>query len=334
MHVVRSWIPASWAGAILCLVFGLQAPDSRAQGYPNQRINVVVAFAPGGTVDLVGRTVASALNKRLGVPVVVQNITGASGEIGTAGVVRSSPDGYTLMVGSTTSITIRPLYEPPLPYNPATDLVPVALVASVPHVLMVGPSVRARTLAELVAYSRAQKQPLSLGDSGVGSPHYLAGDWLKHATGMKVNHIPYRGTSAVITDLMAGHIDMASIELSIARTYMKDGKLTPIGLSASRRDAEWPNLPTIAEQGVVDYEITSWFGIFAPAKTPTDIVQKLNREINLVLTDPEVRDALTTAGLQVLGGSVDDFRAHLKREQVKWERAVKLSQANPEKPAQ
>jgi tripartite-type tricarboxylate transporter receptor subunit TctC len=184
----------------------------------------------------------------------------------------------------------------------------------------------------LIAFSRAEGRTLSVGDSGLGSTHYFAAQLFAHGTGIEVTHVPYRGTSAVIADLLAGHIDMASIELSIARSYLDGNQLAPIGLSALRRDPEWPNLPTLAEQGLADYEVTSWFGYFAPAGTPVEIVESLNKEINIVLGEAEVRGSLSTAGLRVLGGSIADFHEHLKREHAKWDRAVRLAPSNLKKP--
>ncbi len=314
--------------AVISSTAALTVPVSFAQTYPDRQIAIVVPFAAGGTVDLVARAVAAPLSRAVRSPVIVRNEAGASAEIGTASVVRSAPDGYTLLMGSTTSISIRPQMNPPLAYDTQRDLVPIALAASVPHVLLVSPSTPARSVAELVAHARTARRPLSLGDSGPGSPHALAGALFRQAVGIELTHVSYRGTSAVLNDLLAGHIDIASIELSVASTYLKSDRLRAIGLSAARRDPAWPNLATIAEQGVSGYEITSWFGLFAPTGTSANAVSFLNTQINQVLSEPGVRDALTGAGLTVVGGSTADFHGHLAREREKWARAIQASGAS------
>lgn len=303
---------------------------SFGQDFPNKPITIIVPFAPGGSVDLVARTVGAKLSTNLNVPVVPENRPGASATIGTGAAVRAEPDGYTLLMGSTTSISIRPQMTPALPYDPMKDLTPVALAAAVPHVLLVGAQVKAKNVAELLTYARSLDRPLTLGDSGVGSPHYLAGDLFARGTGIKLTHVPYKGTSAVVTDLLSGNIDLGSIELSIAAPYMESGGLNAIGLSAVARDERWPNLPTMIEQGVKDYEITSWFGFFAPAKTPAQVIEKLNREFSAVLKDQEVRSKLSGAGLSIIGGSLDAFRAHLGREREKWGHAIALGDGKAE----
>ncbi|WP_375459688.1 Bug family tripartite tricarboxylate transporter substrate binding protein [uncultured Enterovirga sp.] len=301
-------------------------PHARADEYPSRVVTIIVPFAPGGSVDLVARAIAEPLGESLGRNVIVENRAGASAAIGTAAVARAAPDGYTLLVGSTTSISIRPLMQPPLPYDTAKDLMPVVLAASVPHVLLVSSAVPARSVAELVAFAQSRGRPLTLGDSGVGSPHSLAGDLFAREAGLKIDHVPYKGTSAVVTDLLAGHIDFGSIELSIAAPHMQSGSLKAIGLSAAKRDPAWPQLPTIAEQGIKDYEIVSWFGIFAPARTPPAIIDRLSREITKVMGEEKARKLLVNAGLRVTPLTGPDLTEHLARERRKWGRAIELSE--------
>ncbi|WP_424813512.1 Bug family tripartite tricarboxylate transporter substrate binding protein [Roseococcus sp. YIM B11640] len=297
---------------------------ARAQSFPDRTLRLVVPFTPGGTVDLVGRLVATRVSQTIGQPMVVDNRGGASGEIGSVFVARAAPDGYTTLVGSTTTISISPQVNPQLTYNPERDFRPLAWVGYVPQVLCVRPDLPARNLQELIALMKANRAPLSFGSGGPGGPHYMAGERLRCSAGAEINQVPYRGGGAVHADLVAGHIDCAFIELSVASPYMREGRLRAVAIAARERHADFPELQTVIEQGIPDFEITSWFGIYAPIATPDAIAKKLSDEILAALQDGEVRARLTTAGATVVAGDPARLAEHMVRERAKWGELLNL----------
>jgi tripartite-type tricarboxylate transporter receptor subunit TctC len=312
-------------GTSLGVITGAAAQT--AKDYPSRPVKLVVPFSPGGSVDLTARSIEQKLSELLKVPVIVENKPGAAAVVGMQTVVSAPPDGYTLLVGST-SMSIRPFLKPALSFDPYKDLMPITLAAKVPHVLLVPANLGVKSVAELANLYKTTKKPITYGDVGQGSLHYLAGDLFKAGSGIDITHVSYKGTSNVVTDLVGGHVQLASVELSVAGPYITSGQLVPIGVSVLQRHPEWPNLPTIAEQGVADYDINSWFGFFAPARTPPEIVELLNREMVKALSDPNVKAIYGRAGLTPVGTSVAEFRKHLEREQQKWGAAVKIS--NPQ----
>lgn len=302
----------------------LLASPARAQPFPDRPLRLVVPFTPGGTNDLVGRLIATRVGQTIGQPMVVDNRGGAGGEIGSVFVARSAPDGYTLLTGSTTTISINPLVNPQLSYNPDRDLRPLCWVGYVPLILCVRTSLPARNLQELIAHMKASPTPLSFGSGGTGGPHYLAGERLRCSSGTEITHVPYRGGGAVHTDLVAGHLDGAFIELSVASPYIREGRMRPIGLAARERHANFPDVPTLSEQGIPDFEITSWFGIYAPVATPDAVAKKLSDEIVAALHDAEVRSRLTAAGATVVAGDAAALAEHMVRERAKWSELLNL----------
>jgi tripartite-type tricarboxylate transporter receptor subunit TctC len=307
---------------------GLLPGLARAQSFPDRPLRLIVPFGPGGTVDLVGRLVGNQMSQTIGQPVVVENRGGASGSIGSTALARAAPDGYTFMVGSTTTISILPQIDPNSAYKPERDFIGLSQAAYVPHVLVVNNDVPARNLQELVAFIKRQGKPLAIGDGGIGTPHYLASEIFRQAVGIEVLHVSYRGGGEVHADLISGTLQAASVELSVASPYMRSGQLRAIGIAARKRSPAFPDLPTFIEQGIPDYEITSWFGFFAPIRTPADIARRLETEITAALRDPEVQDKLAKAGATAVGSSARDFAEHIAREQVKWSAAIRLAGLN------
>jgi tripartite-type tricarboxylate transporter receptor subunit TctC len=293
-----------------------------AAEWPEKPVKVIVPFTPGGTVDLIGRTLATKMTENLGKPVVVENKGGASAMIGTAAAINSPPDGHTLLIGSTTSISIRPQLPPALGFDVNKDLVPISLAAYVPHVILVNPNVPAKNLKELVAWGKANGKPVTFADGGSGTPHHLSTHIMAKGLGAQFLPVSYKGGGEVFNDLLAGHVNAASVELSVSTPHMLAGRLRPIGIAASKRDPKWPDLPTVAEQGLPGYETTSWFGVFAPAGTPPELVAKLTAEVRKAFNDPKVREALTKVGLTPVGSDQQEFIAHIKRENAKWANAI------------
>jgi len=318
-----SVLPARLAVAV-SLALGC-SPAAWSSGYPDRPITIIVPFSPGGSVDVVGRAIALKLGEALGQPVVVENKGGAAGAIGTAQVVRAKPDGYTLLVGSTTTISIRPKLKPPVPFDPDHDLMPVSLLASAPQVLLAAPNVPAGNVAELIAFSKRQNAPLSYADAGAGTPQYLAGELFKVATGIDITHIGYKGGGEKMNDVLAGHVQLTATELSGAGQLIKRGQVKAIGIATAERDKNWPEIPTLIEQGLKDYETSSWFGLFAPAGTPPAVVDKLNAEIRKILSNEEQRVAFANMGLNTQVTTVPEFGAYIKQQGIRWEKAIKAA---------
>ncbi|MDO9712663.1 Bug family tripartite tricarboxylate transporter substrate binding protein [Paracraurococcus lichenis] len=308
------------------LLAALAAPSvARAQDYPDRPLRLIVPFGPGGTVDLVGRLVGNRLSQTIGQPVVIENRGGASGAIGSVAAARAAPDGYTFLVGSTTTISIYPQLEPNAGYDPARDFIGLSQAAYVPHVLVINPQIPATSIAELLAWTKARREPLALGDGGVGTPHSLAGEILAQAAGIEVLHVTYKGGGEAHAALIAGTVNAASVELSVASPYMRNGQMRAVGIAARERAPGFPDLPTFIEQGFPDYEITSWFGFFAPSHTPEAIAARLEEAVVRATLDPEVKDKLTAAGATVVGSGRGPFEAHLARERAKWGAAIRLA---------
>jgi tripartite-type tricarboxylate transporter receptor subunit TctC len=297
----------------------------RAETYPTRLVRLIVPFSPGGTVDLIGRMVGKKLTETLGQPVVVDNRGGASGAIGTVAAAQAAPDGYTLLVGSTTTITILPQLKSTVGYDPLKDFVPLTFAAYVPHLLVVHPSLPVKTVPELVAFAKAQREPLTVADGGIGTPHYLALEIFKRLTGIEVLHVPYKGGGAVLADLLSGQIQAATVEQTVATPFVESGQLRPLGISTATRSPLLPTLPTVAEQGVPGYETISWFGFFAPAKTPSDIVAQLSAKMAQAVQADDTRAALTKVGATPVGSTGVEFSRLIDRELAKWGDAIKAS---------
>ena len=326
-RIMRSalWLFGMFAAAVSL------APLAAAQSYPSRTIRIVVPFPPGGATDIIGRVIAQKLGENFGWPVVVDNRGGAGGAIGSSLVATSPADGYTLLVGSTTTISINPSLNPKLPYNPQRDFVPISLVGSVPHILVVPSTVPANNLAEFIAFAKAQQKPLAYASGGVGTPHHLAGEIFKKMTGVDMVHVPYKGSGPAMNGVLGGEVQFASFDLPAALPHLGGGRLKAIALAATNRDPLAPEVPTAAESGLPGFEITGWYGIFAPSQTPKDVVAKLSGEIAKVLAAADTRASLVKAGVNVLvGGTVEQFAAHIKREDAKWAKAIEESGAKPE----
>jgi tripartite-type tricarboxylate transporter receptor subunit TctC len=297
-----------------------------AQAWPARPIKLVVPFATGGATDLAGRLLAQHLGAALGQPVVVDNRPGAAGNIGTDFVAKSPADGYTILLTSLSAISIAPFFDKALPYSPQKDLAPISLVANIASVLVVHPSVPAKTVTELVAYSKANPDKLNFGSSGVGDGNHLAGELFNSMTGATLVHVPYKGGAPAMTDLMGGQIQLMFATLAAAMPNIQAGKVRPVAATETRRSELLPDLPTIAET-VAGYEFTSWLGLFAPAGTPPNIVNKLNAEVAKVLKVPEVRTRLLGAGLEPVTNTPGEFAAYIRTDSAKWEKVVKASGA-------
>ncbi len=313
-----AWLFSIMAVAALC-------PLAGAQSYPTKPIRMVVPFPPGGAVDAIGRIIGQQLGKSFGHNVVIDNRGGAAGAIGSEIAAKAPADGYTLLVGSTSTISINPALNPKLAYSPQRDFVPVSLVGYVPHVLLVNASVPATNVTSFVAYAKAQQKPVTYASVGAGSPHHLAGEIFKSMTGIDMVHVPYTGSGPALIGLMGGQVQFLSLDMPAALPQLGTGRVKALGIAAAKRDPVAPDLPTVAESGLPGFEISGWYGIFAPIATPKDIVAKLSAEIARLLATPETSGSLAKIGVNVLGGSPQEFAAYIKREDAKWTKAIRDS---------
>lgn len=301
------------------------AAEQVAQSYPNRPIRLVAPFPPGGAVDAVARIVGQDLAKSWGQNVVVDNRGGAAGAIGSEIVAKAPANGYTLLVGSTSTISINPALNPKLNYNPQRDFVPVSVVGYVPHVLLVHSSVPATNVKSFIAYAKSQPKPLTYASVGTGSPHHLAGEIFKGMTGVEMVHVPYTGSGPALTALMGGQVHFLSLDMPAALPQLGGGRVKALGVAAAKRDPLTPDLPTVSESGLPGFEISGWYGIFAPKATPKEIVAKLSAEIARLLTTPEMRASLAKTGVNVLGGTPEEVAAYIRREDAKWSKAIRDS---------
>jgi tripartite-type tricarboxylate transporter receptor subunit TctC len=305
--------------AVLALVGG----GAIAQSYPSKPVRIVAPFPPGGAPDLFARMIAENLGASLGQQMVVENRTGAGGNIASEAVARSAPDGYTLYLAAHPPFTLNPLLFARAPYDAVRDFSPIALLGSQWFVLVVNPAVPARSVQELVAYAKANPGKLSYGSSGIGTPHHLGMEYLKLALGLDMVHVPYKGASLVIPDLVNGAIPVALSALTVAGAHLKSGKLIPLALTSRQRSPSLPGVPTIAETVVPNYEVTAWFALVAPAGTPRDIVDRLNAEAVRTMAKPELLDRLGAMGLEAQTSTPQGLAEIIKTEIGRWARVIK-----------
>ncbi len=299
---------------------------SWAQAWPAKPVRVVVPFSAGGSTDVVARIVADKLAPRLGQPVVVENKAGAGGAIGGDFVAKSAPDGYTLLVGTSSTMAIAPHVYRRLPYSPLRDLTPVTLLGTADIMVVVNPSrVTARSVRDLISHAKANPGKLSFASGGNGSISHLLGEYFNSMAKVDTVHIPYKGDAQMVTDLIGGQVDMAFGTAVAFLPHLRSGKLLGLAVTNPTRSTSLPELPTIAEAGVPGYEALQWFGIAAPAGTPEAVVQKLNGEIRSVLALPDVKAKFAELGFEVVGNSVDEFGRFLRAEDQKWKRIADAS---------
>jgi len=314
-------------GGALALLAGLPA---LAGSYPSQTIKMIVPYPAGGTTDLLGRMVADELQTGLGAATIVENKPGAGTTIGAEQVARAAPDGYTLLLATSTTLAINKALYNKLPYDPVKDFTPIALVAGVPFALIVNPQVPAKTPTEFIAYAKS-KPGLAYGSAGNGSPQHLGAEMLKSAAGIDVRHVPYRGSVAAMLDVIAGHVAFMVVDLQPALPQIAAGKVRVLGVTTPRRVASAPDIPTLAEGGLAGFELVAWQGVVGSAGLPRPIVDQLAAQIGKLVADPATRDKFKVMALEPLPPSTpDSFAIYVKTEVDRWAAIVKSSGAELE----
>lgn len=293
-----------------------------AADYPVKPIRLIVPWPPGGGTDVFARVIGQKLGERVGYTVIVDNRPGASGNIGAEMVAKSPPDGYTIMLATITLATNPSMYKA-LSFDPIKDFAPITLMAGVPHVLVVSPSLAVKSVKDLIALARAEPGKLNYASAGNGSPFHLAAELFKLMTATAIVHVPYQGGGPAITAVIGGQVQLTFGNLLAVLPLVKSEKLKALGVTGGKRSSAAPDLPTIAEEGVLGYEFSSWFGFFSPAATPGGTVAKLNQEIVRILRTPEMKQRLTQDGADVVASSPQEFGAYLASETKKWARVIK-----------
>jgi len=301
----------------------LPAAQAQATKYPEKPIRMVVGFAAGGFTDVLARTIGQKLSVTLGQPVVVENRAGATGTIGADVVAKSKPDGYTLLLAHFSSNSVAPALYPKLPYDVIRDFTPLVRVASTPVLLTVNTAFPANNLASFVEYARKNPGVLSYASSGNGTAQHLAAVQFAQASGTKMVHIPYKGSSAAMTDLLGGQVNLNFDSPPNVLPHYKSGKLKPLAITSLTRSPLFPNVPTLHESGFPNFEMSQWFAVMGPANLPKEISERLNTEINAILKDPEVVEKISSQGGEIIGGSIGQFSTFLKQDVDKWAKLVK-----------
>jgi tripartite-type tricarboxylate transporter receptor subunit TctC len=301
-----------------------------AQTPSDKPIRIVVPFAAGGPTDVLARVLAPKLSASLKRTVIVDNKVGATGSIGATFVAKSAPDGDTLLLGTSSIMAASPNLTANLTYDPVNDFVPISLVATIENILVVHPSVPAKTVKELVAYAKANPKKLSYASSGIGSTYHLGAELFGSQTGIEWTHVPYKGAAPAIQDVLAGHVQVMFDNTSSAIPNIKSGRLKALGVASLKRYPTLPELPTIAEEGVAGYETTIWLGLFAPAKTPAAILQKITKDIHDAVNSQEYKDKLATLDIQPRQSSSQELANFLKADLGKWAKVVKDAGIKPE----
>jgi tripartite-type tricarboxylate transporter receptor subunit TctC len=303
---------------------GAQTPDA----YPTRPIRMIVPFPAGGTTDIFARQIGDRLSRALGHNVVIENRGGAGGNIGSDAVAKAEPDGYTILMGTVGTHAINASLYRSMPYDPLRDFAPVAFVAGVPNVLVVNPrNVKATTVPAFIAEAKAAPKSLNMASSGNGTSIHLSGEMFKQMTGIDLVHVPYRGSGPAVNDLVGGQVDVMFDNLPSSIEQVRGGNLRAIAVTSAKRSPALPDVPTIAEAGVPGFEAASWFGLFAPAKTPRPVVERLNAEVRKALADPEVQKRFAEIGGEIRLYTPEEFGAFVKGELERWAPVVKASGA-------
>jgi tripartite-type tricarboxylate transporter receptor subunit TctC len=312
------------------LIAGLVTPGvpARAQDYPNRPITLIVPFPPGGSTTIVGRIVADKMSEALGQSIVVDNRGGAGGTIGSRAVAKSAPDGYTMLLGYTGTLAIGPTLYGNVGYDPRTDFAPIGRIGTAPNTLVVHPSMPAHSVAELIAYAKANPGKVNYGSAGIGTVSHVCGEYFATAAGVKITHVPYKGTGPAIIDLLGGHIPMAFAPIPATHENAKSGKLRMLAVTSTVRSTLLPDVPTIAEAALPGFEAVLRYGLVAPPGTPGAIIEKLNAALNAALTSEDVRARLAVEGAEPLPSTPAEYGADIDREETQWSKVVKQSGAS------
>ena len=313
---------AAWIGAVFAAAL-IATPPVSAQPYPSKPVKLIVPFPPGGTADILARLLGEKLSASLGQQVVAENRAGAAGGIGAAAAAKAPADGYTLFMGTTGTQTINPAVNPKLAYDPLKDFAPVSNFAASPFALVVHPGLPAKSVRELVALAKERPGKLSYASFGSGSSAHMTGVMFASRAGVEIVHVPYKGAGPALTDVVGGHVHMMFTLLPSVMSQVRAGSLRALAVASAKRDPSLPEVPTFIESGMAEFLSDSWYGVFAPAGTPPEVVSRLNAEVQKVLALPEVRQRLATEGAEPMGNAPEAFAAQVRRDLAHWTKVAR-----------
>ncbi len=314
----------------LVMLVGACMQPLLAQDYPEKTIRLIVPYTPGGTADMLARTIGQKMAESLGQQIIIDNRPGAGGNIGADLVAKAAPDGYTILMGTVATHAINPNLYPKIPYDAAKDFAPIALVATLPNLLVVNPSLPARNVKELIALAKSKQGELAFASAGNGTSQHLSGELFKKMTGVDMIHIPYKGSAPAVTDLVGGQVQLMFDNIPSSLPQVRAGKLRALAVTGPRRSPVLPDLPTLSEAGLPGFSITSWFALFAPAGTPAKILIRLNKEAGKAIASKELRQQWMAQGIEPAGGTSEQLAAFRRIEAPKWEKIVRDSGARVE----
>ena len=308
--------------ATLIIALAAAAPPAWAQDYPNRPITLIVPFPPGGSTTIVGRIIADKMSETLGQQIIVDNRAGAGGTVGSKAAAKSAADGYTILLGYTGTLAIGPSLYVNVGYDPRRDFAPIGRIGTAPNTLVVHPSFQVRSVAELIAHAKANPGKVNYGSAGIGTVSHVCGEYFATAAGIKLIHIPYKGTGPAVTDLLGGHISMMFVPIPAAHGNVSAGLLRALGVTSLKRSRLLPDVPTVAESGLPGFEVVQRSTLLAPAGTPRTIIERLNKELNAVLATDEVRKRLALEGGEPIPGAPEEYAADIDREEARWSKLV------------
>ena len=311
--------------AAVALSFSGGLERAQAQSFPNRTITLVIPFAPGGSTSIVGRVIADKMSELLGEKVVVDNRPGAGGTVGTKAVAKSDPDGYTIALGYTGTLAIGPSLYKNAGYDPRKDFAPIGLIGNAPNSLVVHPSFPAKTVAELIAYAKANPGKVNFGSSGAGTASHITGEYFAASAGIKLVHIPYKGTGPALTDLLGGHIPIGFAPIPASHTNVSAGLLRALAVTSTTRSSLLPDVPTIAESVLPGFDASLYYGLVAPAGTPRPVIDKLNKTLQAALASDEVKKQLGLDGTEITPGTPEDYADFIDKDEKKWSQLVRAS---------
>ncbi|WP_213739808.1 tripartite tricarboxylate transporter substrate binding protein [Bradyrhizobium sp. dw_411] len=299
--------------------------SAQAQSYPDRPITLVIPFAPGGSTSIVGRVIADKMSRLLGQGIIVDNRAGAGGTFGTKLVAKSDPDGYTILLGYTGTLAIGPSLYKNVGYDPRRDFAPIGMIGNAPNSLVVHPSFPVATIAELVAFAKEHPGKVNFGSAGAGTVSHITGEYFARAAGIKLQHIPYKGTGPALTDLLGGHIPMAFAPIPAAHANVSAGLLRALAVTSSTRSSLLPEVPTMSEAGVPGFDASLYYGLVAPAGTPRPVIERLNKELQAALASDEVKKQLGLDGTEITPGTPEEYADFIDKDERKWAELVKAS---------
>ena len=317
-------------GPIAALVLLALASTADAQSWPAKPIRIISPYPPAGANDLLARIIVPKLSEQLGQPVVGENRAGATGNIGAELVAKAPADGYTLLMGQAGNLTINISLMAKIPFDPVRDFSPVTMVASTPNVLVVHPSLPVRTVKDLIALAKAKPGQINYATSGIGSPGHLAAELLNKSAGIRLVHIPYKGAAPALLDVVAGNAHLYFTSAVSAQPFIPSGRLRMVAVASAKRSPSLPEVPTVAEAGFPEFDVSSWWGVVAPASTPREVVMRLQTEIHRVIALPEIRAKLAEQGLDIATNTPEQFAAYIKSETAKWAKLIREVGVKPE----